>query len=87
VNSLKHAAATRLRGKSSYIWGGFDALMAIAIAATLHRLYGRGAGYCVSDSRIIHLALNLHRYRARHLRSSDDSWNCRFNSDAARGAP
>jgi hypothetical protein len=61
--------------------------MAIAIAATLHRLYGRSAGYRVSDSRIIHFALNLHRYSARYLRSSDGDWNCRFDSDAARGAP
>ena len=59
--------------------------MAIAIAATLHRLYGRGLGYCDSNSNVFLFALNLHRYTARYLRSSVDRRICRFNSDAARG--
>jgi hypothetical protein len=61
--------------------------MAIAIAATLHRLYGRGLGYCDSNGNVFLFALNLHRYTARYLRSSVDRGICRFNSDAARDTP
>src|SRR5262249_14264487 len=74
-----------LRGRAARIavFGeGFDALMAIAIAATFLRLYGRGLGYRDSNSNVFLFAQRINtnphlfcdsglcRRRTKHMVSS-----------------